>query len=79
MHTTKTLTMIKETNIFKLYDQIKFGKKGTALKFLADKCGVDTLYFKSNNLQFRSLPKRMNDSEKDEMITYLQNYIKLNN
>ena len=47
--------------------------------FLANKIGVSTLSFKSNNLQYRSLPKRITDSEKDEMITYLQNYIKLNN
>lgn len=68
--------MTKDEQIFELYDKLgKSGQRHEAQKFIADKCGVRVGSVKSNYLLNKELPKGLDESIKDEIITYLKEKI----
>lgn len=72
--------MTKQENIFYLYNQLENnGKKGEALGFISDVCGVKKTSIKSHWLQNQELPDYMltkdNEHKLDEIISYLQKQI----
>lgn len=70
--------MEKDAKIFNLYEKLgKSGQRRDAQKFIAGKCGVRVGSVKSNYLLNKELPKDLDDSIKDEIITYLEEQIEL--
>ena len=72
--------MNKEENIFKLYEDLpKDGARGDAIAFVAKTCKVKKANVKANWFLYREFPSYITDRQKDEIITYLQKAVNLNN
>lgn len=77
-----TITLTKEENIFSLYSQLgNSGQKGDAACFIAKTFNVKVGTVRMHWLKNRELPEhaKMNEHKMDEVTTYLQNAIRLQN